>query len=69
MADSQLKALEKKIDDLIGLCAALNTENQSLKAATADWQEERQSLLDKNELARTKVEAMINRLRAMEGQS
>ncbi len=66
MADKQLKALELKIDQLIELCNALNRENQALKAENANWQQERQDLIDKNELARSKVEAMINRLRTME---
>ena len=66
MADNQLKDLEKKIDELIALCQELNRENQALKADNAGWQRERQDLLDKNELARNKVEAMIDRLRAME---
>ncbi len=68
MANTQLKSLEKKIDDLIGLCSDLNRENQQLKADSAGWHRERQSLLDKNEMARVKVEAMINRLRALEEQ-
>ena len=66
MADKQLQALEQKIDQLIELCKELNRENQALKAENAGWQAERQDLIDKNELARSKVEAMINRLRTME---
>lgn len=66
MADNQLKALAQKIDQLIALCNELNRENQMLKAENAGWQQERQDLIDKNELARSKVEAMINRLRTME---
>ncbi|MEM1155949.1 MAG: TIGR02449 family protein [Pseudomonadota bacterium] len=66
MADSELQVLEQKIDELITLCEELNRENQSLKADSANWQSERQDLMDKNELARTRVEAMINRLRTME---
>ena len=66
MADNQLKTLEQKIDELIALCSELNRENQALKADSAGWQRERQDLMDKNELARTKVEAMIDRLRTME---
>lgn len=66
MADNQLKELEKKIDELIALCQELNRENQALKSDSAGWQQERQDLVDKNELARGKVEAMIDRLRAME---
>ena len=66
MAENQLKALEQKIDELIALCNDLNRENQMLKADSAGWHQERQDLIDKNELARTKVEAMIDRLRTME---
>ena len=66
MAENQVKTLEQKIDELIALCNELNRENQTLKADNAGWQQERQDLIDKNELARTKVEAMIDRLRTME---
>lgn len=66
MAENQLKALAGKIDELITLCADLNRENQLLKSQCANWQQERQDLIDKNELARSKVAAMIDRLRAME---
>ena len=66
MADNELQVLEQKIDELIALCDQLNNENHLLKANNAGWQRERQELMDKNDLARTRVEAMINRLRAME---
>jgi cell division protein ZapB len=66
MAEDQLKALEQKIDELIALCGELNRENQALKADSASWHRERQDLIDKNEMARSKVAAMIDRLRAME---
>jgi cell division protein ZapB len=69
MPDSQLKVLEQKIDDLIKLCADLNSENLALKTDANNWLEERQQLVDKNELAKTKVEAIISRLRAMEQES
>jgi len=66
MAEDQFKALEQKIDELITLCGQLNSENQALKAESANWHLERQDLIDKNELARSKVAAMIDRLRTME---
>jgi len=66
MADSQLKFLEQKIDELIALCNDLNRENQSLKADSANWRRERQALIERNELARGKVEAMLGRLRTLE---
>jgi cell division protein ZapB len=66
MADNSLKDLEHKIDELVALCKELNRENRALKADNAGWRDERRDLLDKNELARSKVEAMIDRLRTME---
>ena len=66
MADTQLKALEQKIDDLINLCSELNQENVSLKADADSWRSERESLVARNELARSKVEAILSRLRGME---
>ena len=66
MAGKQFKELEKKIDELISLCKELNLENGALKAEIAGWRDERQDLIDKNDLARSKVEAMIDRLRTME---
>jgi cell division protein ZapB len=68
MADSQLKILENKIDELIALCNDLNRENQSLKTDNASWHSEKQSLVNKNDMARAKVEAMLERLKAMEHQ-
>ena len=68
MPVSQLKDLENKIDELIALCEALNRENSVLKSDVAGWDDERKDLINKNELARSKVETMIDRLRAMESQ-
>ena len=66
MAGKQFKELEKKIDELISLCKELNLENGTLKAEVSGWRDERKDLIDKNDLARSKVEAMIDRLRTME---
>ncbi len=66
MAENPLKILEGKIDELIGLCEQLNTENRTLKAENANYQRERRDLLEQNAQARTRVEAELDRLRAME---
>ena len=69
MADPQLKALAVKINDLIQLCDLLDKENRSLKAEAANWAEEREQLVEKNEVARNKVASMISRLKALEQES
>jgi cell division protein ZapB len=66
MADTQLKILENKLDELIALCNELNRENQQLKSESHNWRLERESLIKKNELASSKISAMIERLRGME---
>ena len=66
MTDSQFRALEQKIDDLIKLCSDLNRENVSLKAEARDWAAERESLLARNDVARNKVEEILGRLKSVE---
>jgi cell division protein ZapB len=66
MPETQFKVLEQKIDDLIKLCADLNQENVSLKADARQWAAERESLLERQKKARSKVEAMLKRLKSME---
>jgi len=63
MADDALKLLENKIDQLIELCAELNRENRQLKAENLGWRQERRELIEKNDLARERVEATLARLR------
>ena len=66
MTDSQFRALEQKIDDLIKLCSDLNRENVSLKAEARDWATERETLMARNEVARVKVEEILGRLKSVE---
>lgn len=61
--------LEHKIADLIRLCERLDSENRSLKVEALSWQREREQLIQKTEMARGKVEAMILRLKALEQES
>ncbi|MHA7878851.1 MAG: TIGR02449 family protein [Saccharospirillum sp.] len=66
MSDAPLNRLERKIDALLALYQQLDQENRLLKAERAAWQAERAKLIKQNELARDRVEAMIERLKAME---
>ena len=54
---------EEKLDRLIELCQQLKSENLALREREADLVGERGQLLEKNEMARQKIETMINRLR------
>ena len=61
-----LNVLEARIDELIQAIGEMSVENTSLRAQQAQLISERAALIEKSELARTRVEAMIARLRAME---
>ena len=67
--DQSLNVFGEKIESLIALCQTLRQENQTLRANEQQWRQERASLIEKNEIARTRVEAMIGRLKALEHES
>lgn len=69
MESPHLKHLEQRVDELIRLLARMDQEIRSLKAAERVLRDERAQLLRKNEDARSKVEAMILRLRSLEQES
>lgn len=69
MTPSALANLENKIEQLIRACDQLRAENRALHSKESDWIRERTRLIEKNELARTRVEAMISRLKSLESES
>lgn len=66
MPKPDLNHLEARVDELIALCASLRAENQALRTQQSSLMSERAALIEKSELARTRVEAMIARLKSME---
>lgn len=66
MEETTTAALASRIDDLIALCATLARENQALRGEQAAWRVERAKLIERNELAKNKIEAMIDRLRSLD---
>jgi cell division protein ZapB len=62
----ELKRLEKQVDDLIASIQDLKEENRALRHRQDSLATERASLLQKNEQVRTRVEAMIGRLKMLE---
>ncbi len=61
-----LKRLESQVDQLIRTIERLSDENRSLRGKQQELMSERAELIEKTELARSRVEAMISRLRAIE---
>ena len=64
--DQDLKTLEFRIDELILLCSQLKIENQALREQHSGLLSERGNLMEKNEMARSRIESMIMRLKTME---
>ena len=61
-----IEILETRVDDLIQKCDQLNIENQSLKENNWELSETQQSILKKNNLAKSKAETILERLRSIE---
>ncbi|HAG70781.1 MAG TPA: TIGR02449 family protein [Gammaproteobacteria bacterium] len=66
MTEDRFHTLNEKVDDLIGLCAEMKRENQLLKANEISWGSERKDLVNKNKEAKSKLESILVRLKAME---
>ncbi|MDR9406237.1 MAG: TIGR02449 family protein [Spiribacter sp.] len=69
MTDSTTEAfsdLEQRVARLIALCDQLRNENRVLLQSQESLNAERAALLEKNDTARARIEAMISRLKALE---
>lgn len=66
MEDADLQKLTAKFEQLIQRVEQLKAHNRLLLANEKTWRDERGQLVEKNELARQKVESMILRLKALE---
>lgn len=69
MEQPEIDTLIEKVDRLIEICDQLQLQNSQLLAQERSWREERLQLIEKNDLARQKVEAMILRLKSLEHDS
>lgn len=65
-ADTELRRLEKRIDELVATVHRLKEENRALRQRQEVIASDRTTMLNRNEQVRTRVEAIIGRLRAME---
>lgn len=65
-ASTELQRLVAKVEELALRAQRLAEENRSLRQQHEQVSGERSQLLAKNELARSRVEAMIARLKSLE---
>ncbi len=61
-----INTLEKRIDELIDFCDELESKHRAMEADRENWMQERTRLLEKNEMTKAKIEAMIMRLKSLE---
>lgn len=66
VTEQELRKLEVRLEELVRSIDRLKEENRSLRHQQDSLVTERANLIEKNELARNRVEAMINRLKGME---
>ena len=61
-----MQQLELRVDDLIGVCRRLKDENDSLRDRQDTLIEEKTKLAEKNRMARTRLENIVTRLKALD---
>jgi cell division protein ZapB len=64
--NDNLKKLENRVEDLIGTCRQLRKENRSVRGDHQKLSEDHAKLVEKTQIARARIEAMIGRLKALE---
>ena len=69
MSDTDIIKLENRIDELITICDQLKNENTVLRERQEIMAKERERLIEKADLAKTRVEMILKRLRTMESQA
>ena len=63
---SNIEALESKVEELLALSKKLSTENTELKQQLQDTKGDRAHLFEQREQVRNQVESMITRLKTIE---
>lgn len=69
LLQSEVDSLEASINELLEICNQLSTENSAFKKSNFELMQDRLELEEKNNKARVQVEAMIGRLKTMDGAS
>ena len=66
MSEQHLTILEQKVDQLLAYCDQLEQDNKQLRQQEHELKQERLQMIQLNDQTRHKVEAMIQRLKALE---
>ncbi len=66
ITEKELNILEDQVEALIKASAHLKEENRVLRRHQETLQQERAELVERNNMARTRVDAIITRLKSLE---
>jgi len=66
--EANILGLEQRIETLISECKRLSSENRSLKSEQGDLLAEKTQLKEKNRLACSRLEKIVDKLRTLEDQ-
>jgi len=69
MSEQLMPQIEAQLEELIQRYKILQQENQSLRTREAKWVAEHKQLIQKNEIARQRIEALIPRMRQLEAET
>ena len=66
MEKEDLQQLEQQVDDLLRVSRRMREENMLLKSQQSAWLSERVKLVEKTELARSRIDKMVSRLKELD---
>jgi cell division protein ZapB len=66
MEKDDLQQLEQQVDDLLRVSRRMREENMLLKSQQSAWLTERAKLVEKTELARSRIDKMVSRLKELD---
>ena len=68
MDKNAIQQLEQQVDELLRTSRRLREENLLLRSQQAAWLSERAQLVEKTDVARTRIEKMVSRLKELDSE-
>jgi len=68
MEKDDLQQLEQQVDDLLRVSRRMREENMLLKSQQSAWLAERAKLVERTELARGRIDKMVERLKQLDNE-
>jgi len=66
MENDPIQQLEQQVEELLRASRRIREENMLLKSQQTAWLTERTQLVDKTEMARSRIETMVSRLKELD---